>query len=88
MFEHITQDSNTVLFFSSATSLQGSNELNEKLLDRINKSRAIHLVPCKLDGRFVLRLAICGRTTESHHIQHAWDLIKKLSFELLQEDNH
>ncbi|XP_051920710.1 aromatic-L-amino-acid decarboxylase isoform X2 [Hippocampus zosterae] len=65
--------------------LKGSNELNQNLLKRITKRREIHLVPCHLTGRFVLRFAICSRTTESHHIREAWKHITQLTFELLQE---
>ncbi|XP_034031166.1 aromatic-L-amino-acid decarboxylase [Thalassophryne amazonica] len=65
--------------------LKGSNELNEALLDKINTSKEIHLVPCKLSGRFVLRFAICARSTDSHHIQKAWRHITHLAFELLQD---
>uniref|UniRef100_A0A3Q3NHW0 Aromatic-L-amino-acid decarboxylase n=1 Tax=Mastacembelus armatus TaxID=205130 RepID=A0A3Q3NHW0_9TELE len=65
--------------------LKGSNELNQNLLKKITKSREIHLVPCQLSGRFVLRFAICARTTESCHIQQAWQHITQLTFELLQE---
>uniref|UniRef100_A0A3Q3DFH1 Aromatic-L-amino-acid decarboxylase n=1 Tax=Hippocampus comes TaxID=109280 RepID=A0A3Q3DFH1_HIPCM len=65
--------------------LKGSNELNQNLLKRITKRREIHLVPCHLTGRFVLRFAICSRTTESHHIREAWRHITQLTFELLQE---
>ncbi|MEQ2185746.1 hypothetical protein GOODEAATRI_021421 [Goodea atripinnis] len=68
--------------------LKGSNELNQNLLKRITKSRELHLVPCQLSGRFVLRFAICARTTESRHIQQAWCHITQLSFELLQEQPH
>lgn len=68
--------------------LKGTNELNQALLKRITKSREIHLVPCQLSGRFVLRLAICARTTESHHIHQAWRHITQLTFELLQEPCH
>lgn len=67
--------------------LKGSNELNQLLLKKINKSREIHLVPCQLSGRFVLRFAICARSTESRHIQQAWRHITQLTFELLQESN-
>uniref|UniRef100_A0A672Q8E1 Aromatic-L-amino-acid decarboxylase n=1 Tax=Sinocyclocheilus grahami TaxID=75366 RepID=A0A672Q8E1_SINGR len=49
--------------------LKGSNELNETLLKRINNARKIHLVPCQLAGKFVLRFAVCARTTESRHVQ-------------------
>ncbi|XP_077454163.1 aromatic-L-amino-acid decarboxylase [Stigmatopora argus] len=65
--------------------LKGSNELNQNLLKRITMSREIHLVPCHLTGRFVLRFAICSRTTESRHIQQAWRHITQLTFELLQD---
>ncbi|TNN79738.1 Aromatic-L-amino-acid decarboxylase [Liparis tanakae] len=67
--------------------LKGSNDLNQLLLKRITNSREIHLVPCQLSDLFVLRFAICARSTESRHIQHAWRHITKLSCELLQE-NH
>lgn len=68
--------------------LKGSNELNQKLLERIDKCREIHLVPCQLNNQFVLRLAVCARATESRHIQQAWHHITKLAFELLQEPDH
>ncbi|XP_034031167.1 aromatic-L-amino-acid decarboxylase-like [Thalassophryne amazonica] len=64
---------------------KGSNELNKALLDKINTSKEIHLVPCKLSGRFVLRFAICAHSTDSHHIQKAWCHITQLAFELLQD---
>ncbi|XP_039662699.1 aromatic-L-amino-acid decarboxylase [Perca fluviatilis] len=68
--------------------LKGSNRLNELLLKRITKSREIHLVPCQLSGRFVLRFAICALTTDSRHVQEAWRHITQLTFEILQEPNH
>ncbi|TDH05258.1 hypothetical protein EPR50_G00141790 [Perca flavescens] len=68
--------------------LKGSNQLTELLLKRITQSREIHLVPCQLSGRFVLRFAICARTTDSRHIQQAWRHITQLTFEILQEPHH
>uniref|UniRef100_W5LYC2 Aromatic-L-amino-acid decarboxylase n=2 Tax=Lepisosteus oculatus TaxID=7918 RepID=W5LYC2_LEPOC len=65
--------------------LKGSNALNEKLLKRINDTRKIHLVPCHLSGSFVLRFAVCARTTESKHIQFAWKHIAEIASQLLQE---
>lgn len=76
------------IFVILAPSTQGSNELNQNLLKRINDSKEIHLVPCQLSGRFVLRFAICARATESQHIQQAWRHITQLTFELLQEPDH
>uniref|UniRef100_A0A9J7ZZ96 Aromatic-L-amino-acid decarboxylase n=1 Tax=Cyprinus carpio carpio TaxID=630221 RepID=A0A9J7ZZ96_CYPCA len=68
--------------------LKGSNELNEILLKRINSARKIHLVPCQLAGKFVLRFAVCARTTESRHVREAWSHISHLASELLQELRH
>nr|XP_028559192.1 aromatic-L-amino-acid decarboxylase isoform X1 [Podarcis muralis]XP_028559193.1 aromatic-L-amino-acid decarboxylase isoform X1 [Podarcis muralis] len=64
--------------------LKGTNELNEALLKNINASRKIHLVPCNLRGKFVLRFAVCARTVESAHVQFAWKHITKLAGELLK----
>ncbi|XP_045683904.1 aromatic-L-amino-acid decarboxylase [Phyllostomus hastatus] len=63
--------------------LKGSNQLNEALLERINAARKIHLVPCHLRDKFVLRFAICSRTVESAHVQSAWVHIQALATSLL-----
>ncbi|XP_061445193.1 aromatic-L-amino-acid decarboxylase isoform X1 [Rhineura floridana] len=64
--------------------LKGTNDLNEALLKSINDARKIHLVPCHLKGKFVLRFAICARTVEFAHVQFAWKHITKLANELLK----
>ncbi|XP_010022200.1 PREDICTED: aromatic-L-amino-acid decarboxylase isoform X5 [Nestor notabilis] len=70
--------------------LKGSNELNEALLKSINAAKKIHLVPCHLREKFVLRFAICSRTVESTHIKFAWQHISQLATDLLKtwEQNH
>lgn len=69
---------------------QGSNELNKALLKSINEAKKIHLVPCHLREKFVLRFAICSRTVESTHVKFAWQHISQLATELLKtwEQNH
>uniref|UniRef100_A0A6Q2YRI2 Aromatic-L-amino-acid decarboxylase n=1 Tax=Esox lucius TaxID=8010 RepID=A0A6Q2YRI2_ESOLU len=67
---------------------KGSNEMNEVLLKRINNGKKIHLVPCQLSGQFVLRFAICARTTESRHVREAWRIISQLAEEVMQELPH
>lgn len=69
---------------------QGSNELNEALLQSINDAKKIHLVPCHLREKFVLRFAICSRTVESTHVKFAWQHISQLATDLLKtwEQNH
>ncbi|XP_063089580.1 aromatic-L-amino-acid decarboxylase isoform X2 [Cavia porcellus] len=64
--------------------LKGSNQLNETLLKRINSARKIHLVPCHLRDKFVLRFAICSRQVESTHVQQAWQHIRQLADDVLR----
>uniref|UniRef100_A0A2K5UM45 Aromatic-L-amino-acid decarboxylase n=1 Tax=Macaca fascicularis TaxID=9541 RepID=A0A2K5UM45_MACFA len=66
--------------------LKGSNKVNEALLQRINSAKKIHLVPCHLRDKFVLRFAICSRTVESAHVQRAWEHIKELAADVLQAE--
>ncbi|XP_073741132.1 aromatic-L-amino-acid decarboxylase isoform X3 [Callorhinus ursinus] len=66
--------------------LKGSNKLNEDLLERINSAKKIHLVPCHLRDKFVLRLAICARTVESAHVRQAWKHIQQLATDVLRAE--
>ncbi|XP_023087803.1 aromatic-L-amino-acid decarboxylase isoform X4 [Piliocolobus tephrosceles] len=66
--------------------LKGSNKVNEALLQRINSAKKIHLVPCHLREKFVLRFAICSRTVESAHVQWAWEHIKELAADVLRAE--
>ncbi|XP_010138468.1 PREDICTED: aromatic-L-amino-acid decarboxylase isoform X3 [Buceros rhinoceros silvestris] len=70
--------------------LKGSNELNKELLKNINEAKKIHLVPCHLREKFVLRFAICARTVESTHVEFAWQHISQLATDLLKtwKQNH
>ncbi|GAB1295820.1 Aromatic-L-amino-acid decarboxylase [Apodemus speciosus] len=65
---------------------QGSNQLNETLLQRINSAKKIHLVPCRLRDKFVLRFAVCARTVESAHVQLAWEHISHLASSVLRAE--
>lgn len=68
--------------------LKDSNELNKALLKIINEAKKIHLVPCYLREKFVLRFAICSRTVESTHVKFAWQHISQLATDLLQTWEH
>nr|XP_004652991.1 aromatic-L-amino-acid decarboxylase [Jaculus jaculus]XP_044991406.1 aromatic-L-amino-acid decarboxylase [Jaculus jaculus] len=63
--------------------LKGSNHLNEALLQRINSAKKIHLVPCHLRDKLVLRFAICSRKVESSHVRLAWAHIRELAGSVL-----
>ncbi|HSK10840.1 MAG TPA: pyridoxal-dependent decarboxylase [Vicinamibacterales bacterium] len=50
-------------------------QLNQSLLDRVNATGEVFLSHTKLDGRFVLRLAVGNLRTEERHVRRAWDLL-------------
>lgn len=63
--------------------LKGSNELNEKLLKRINGRGNIHLVPSKIKETYFLRMAVCSRFTMPKDIDFSWNEVSKSADEVL-----
>ena len=55
---------------------------NEQLLERINASGEVFLSHTRLDGQFVLRLAIGNLRTTEAHVARAWTLIQQHTHEL------
>src|SRR4029079_18421953 len=53
----------------------GSDDEHARLLDAVNASGEVFLSHTKLDGRFVLRLAIGNLATREAHVRRAWDLL-------------
>ena len=51
------------------------DEEHQRILDTINASGEIFLSHTKLDGRFVLRLAIGNLNTTERHVARAWELL-------------
>ena len=58
------------------------NALNEQLLGAANASGEIFLSHTKLDGRYVLRLAIGNIRTEEKHVRRAWQILQLAAQEL------
>src|SRR4051812_9024460 len=52
------------------------DDLNRRVLARVNASHRVHLTHTHLGGRFAIRLVIGQRTTEREHVTEAWGLIK------------
>jgi aromatic-L-amino-acid/L-tryptophan decarboxylase len=53
----------------------GSDEENETILERANRSGEIFLSHTKLDGRYVLRLAIGNARTTEADVRRAWEVL-------------
>ncbi|XP_048195532.1 aromatic-L-amino-acid decarboxylase [Perognathus longimembris pacificus] len=65
--------------------LKGPNQLSITLLQKIGSAKKIHLVPCHLGRKFVLRFAVCSRVVESVHVRQAWAHIQELAGLVLSE---
>ena len=57
--------------------LRGSDDANERLLERVNGSGEIFISHTKLAGRYVLRLAIGSFRTTADDVRLAWDVLRR-----------
>jgi aromatic-L-amino-acid/L-tryptophan decarboxylase len=57
--------------------LDGSDEGNERLLERVNGSGEVFLSHTRFGGRFVLRLAIGNFRTTEDDVRLAWDVLRR-----------
>ncbi|MDX6569801.1 MAG: aromatic-L-amino-acid/L-tryptophan decarboxylase, partial [Gaiellales bacterium] len=62
----------------------GSDQLNERLLERVNASGRVYLSHTKLEGRYVLRLAVGNADTSDADVRLAWDELNVFAEELEQ----
>ncbi len=62
-------------------------KLNSDLLDAVNASGEVFLSHTKLDGRFVIRLAIGHIRTEEKHVRRAWELLKENASQLAAKNS-
>ena len=56
---------------------EGSDEENEALLARVNASGEVFVSHTRLDGRYVIRLAIGSARTTEDDVRLAWDVLKR-----------
>ena len=55
---------------------RGGDEVNQTILDRVNRSGELFITHTRLDDRLVLRMSIGGTRTERRHVEAAWRAIR------------
>lgn len=66
---------------------QTSNKQNELLVKRINETKDIYLCPAQVKGKYIIRFAVCAKSTTQDDIEYSWRKIKQLSELVLIESN-
>jgi aromatic-L-amino-acid/L-tryptophan decarboxylase len=56
---------------------EGSDEENERLLERVNRSGEVFLSHTRFDQRYVLRLAVGNFRTTEADVRLAWDVLRR-----------
>ena len=69
------------LFSTVCFRLEGDDERNRALLERVNASGEIFISHAVLAGRYVLRLAIGNVSTTGQDVRRAWDVLKRTAAE-------
>lgn len=57
--------------------LDGSDEANQKLLERVNATGEIFISHAVLAGRYVLRLAVGNFQTREEDVAYAWEVLRR-----------
>jgi aromatic-L-amino-acid decarboxylase len=63
--------------------LEKLNQLNEKLLTKINDTHEIFISHTKLREQFVLRLVTAQLRTEERHVRRAWEIMQQKLTEII-----
>ncbi|MGB6877897.1 MAG: pyridoxal-dependent decarboxylase [Candidatus Acidiferrales bacterium] len=53
------------------------DEINQRILDRVNQSGKMYLTHTRLHGKLVLRMSIGQTNTELRHVERAWKCIRE-----------
>lgn len=61
------------------------NVWNEQLIHRLNDSGEVYLTHTRIDGQYALRMVIGQTYVQQHHVDAAWELIRKKAAALQDE---
>jgi aromatic-L-amino-acid decarboxylase len=56
---------------------RGGDEINQQLMDRLNRSGDLYLTHTRLNDRLTLRFCVGQTWTEAHHVERAWQRIQQ-----------
>ena len=56
---------------------KGGDEVNQRLMDRLNRSGDLYLTHTRLDDRITLRLCVGQTNTMARHVKRAWERIQE-----------
>jgi aromatic-L-amino-acid decarboxylase len=56
---------------------KGGDEVNQTLMDRLNRSGELYLTHTRLNDRLTLRVCIGQTNTTHRHVERAWKLIQE-----------
>ncbi len=56
---------------------KGGDEVNQQIMDRLNRSGDLYLTHTRLNDRLTLRLCVGQTNTELRHVQRAWKRIRE-----------
>ena len=71
-----------VCFRARARQSEDADRLNERILEAVNGTGEIFISHTRLDGRYVLRLAIGNLHTTESHVMRAWTLLQEHAHQL------
>ncbi|CAN5857656.1 pyridoxal-dependent decarboxylase [soil metagenome] len=80
-FERLAPVPFSVVCFRALPGGAGTDEeidrFNEALLESVNQSGEVFLSHTRLNGRFVIRIAVGNLHTTEQHVRRAWDLLRR-----------
>nr|XP_018917349.1 PREDICTED: aromatic-L-amino-acid decarboxylase isoform X2 [Bemisia tabaci] len=65
--------------------IEAVNKMNQKLLEAINDSGKLHMVPSKVNDKFIIRFCVVAHDQTQDDIDYAWEIIKEYGERTLKE---
>jgi aromatic-L-amino-acid decarboxylase len=66
----------------------GGDGINERLVERLNRSGNLYLTHTKLDERYTLRFCVGQTHTEERHVRQAWQQIQEMAAAIGTEEGN